>query len=88
MNERSRKVFEQSLLIGGIISIFPSFSMFKSAILVIQVFLLAPFLALINLSFDCFSAVLFSDVGTGYAMSPATFSTLCCLSRSSSHYGL
>ena len=69
-------------------SFFPSFSIFKSAVLDIQLFRLASFLALINFAFTCFSAVLFSDVGSDSATSLAVFSSLCSLSRSLLQYGL
>ena len=68
-------------------SFFMSFSIFKSAVLDIQLFLLAFFLALINFAFTCFSVVLFADVGTDSAMSLAVFSSLCSLSRSLFQYG-
>ena len=55
-----------------------------TAVLVIQLFLLASFLALINLAFTCFSGVLYSDGGTDSAV----FSSLCSLSRSLFQYGL
>ena len=67
---------------------FPSFSIFKSVNLVIQLFLVESVFALINLVFTCFSAVLYSDVGTDSAMSLAVFSSLCSLSRSLFQYGL
>ena len=69
-------------------SFFPSFSIFKSAVLDIQLFLLASFLALTNFALTCFSAVLFSDVGRDSAMSLAVFSSLYSLSRSLIKYGL
>ena len=69
-------------------SFFPSFSIFKSAVLDIQFFLLALLLAIINFAFTCFSAVLFSDVGTDSAMSLAVFSSLCSFSRLLFQYGL
>ena len=49
-------------------SFFPSFSIFKSAVLDIQLFLLPSSLALINFAFTCFSAVLLSDVGSSWIL--------------------